>query len=154
MESRFPCHPGTYALIFQNSAPASIQAGALGCLVVEPGWYIYVGSAFGPGGLRGRMRHHLNDRPAHWHVDALKQAAALRAVWFCADRRRLEHIWAQAWLEFPATSAPWQGFGASDCHCRAHLFRRFRRPNRQRFAARLKLLYPELELLEVILPAS
>lgn len=142
MDYQFPSQPGTYALIFQNNALTVIQAGSLGRLVVEPGWYIYVGSAFGPGGLRGRLMHHLNDRPQRWHVDALKSAVPIHSVWFTTDLRRLEHAWAQTWMDLPGITLPWKGFGSSDCHCQAHLFRGFHEPDRRWFENRLQILYP------------
>ena len=142
MDNQFPSKPGTYALIFQNHALTYIQAGSLGRLVAEPGWYIYVGSALGPGGLRGRLMHHLNDRPHRWHVDALKAAASIHSVWYTADPRRLEHAWAQTWMDLPGITVPWKGFGSSDCRCQAHLFRSFHEPNRHLFEARLQMLDP------------
>ncbi len=142
MDYQFPSKPGTYALIFQNNALTYIQAGSLGRLVVEPGWYIYVGSAFGPGGLRGRLMHHLNDRPRRWHVDALKSATSIHSVWFTTDPRRLEHAWAQAWMNLPGIAVPWKGFGSSDCRCQAHLFRSFHEPDRHLFEDRYQVLFP------------
>ena len=51
--------PGTYALILRASTAQTIQIGRLGDLVMQPGYYIYVGSAFGPGGLAARVGRHL-----------------------------------------------------------------------------------------------
>lgn len=122
MDASIPSLPGTYALIFHALAPVCAQAGALGTLRFEPGWYIYVGSAFGPGGLRGRLAHHLHPRPQRWHVDALKAVAPVHAIWFTTHPEKLEHRWAQVWMGLPGVQVPWDGFGASDCRCRAHLF--------------------------------
>ncbi len=37
---------------------------------LEPGYYIYVGSAWGPGGLRSRIARHIKkDKKIHWHID-------------------------------------------------------------------------------------
>jgi len=44
--------PGTYALILRSEKRSRIQAGRWREIDVEPGYYIYVGSAFGPGGTR------------------------------------------------------------------------------------------------------
>ena len=72
--------PGTYALLLRARSGGRIQIGRCGSLAVRPGWYVYVGSAFGPGGLRARLRHHcrLAERP-HWHIDYLRRA--LRPSW-------------------------------------------------------------------------
>ncbi|MED5219495.1 MAG: DUF123 domain-containing protein [Candidatus Neomarinimicrobiota bacterium] len=50
--------PGTYALILFNSSAATLHIGALGTVDFSRGYYVYIGSAFGPGGLKGRLRHH------------------------------------------------------------------------------------------------
>lgn len=149
MDQQIPPQPGTYALILQNKTLATIQVGSLGWLAVEPGWYIYVGSAFGPGGLRGRLAHHLNDRPQRWHVDALKSASSIQAVWLTTDPRRLEHEWAEAWLDYPGVTAPWKGFGSSDCKCRAHLFRSTLKPDPRLFESRVQTLDSGIEVFAV-----
>ena len=39
---------------------------------LEPGYYIYVGSAWGPGGLRSRIARHIKkDKKIHWHIDKI-----------------------------------------------------------------------------------
>lgn len=52
--------PRTYALVFASSTAASIRVGKFGSLRLQPGFYVYVGSAHGPSGLRARLAHHLN----------------------------------------------------------------------------------------------
>jgi Uri superfamily endonuclease len=46
MESK----PGTYILVLRSQIGARAKIGRLGYLAVEPGYYLYTGSAFGPGG--------------------------------------------------------------------------------------------------------
>jgi len=47
---------------------------------------MFVGSAFGPGGLRSRIKHHTQPvRSAHWHIDYLRQAANVIDIWHSAD---------------------------------------------------------------------
>ncbi len=49
-----------------------LEIGRLGSFNIIPGFYAYVGSAFGPGGLRARIRHHLESvAQPHWHIDYL-----------------------------------------------------------------------------------
>jgi Uri superfamily endonuclease len=75
--------------------------GSLGRLQLRPGYYVYVGSAFGPGGLRARIEHHA--RPAvrpHWHIDYLRRYTRLEAVWYCGQR--CEYECAAAWLRYRA----------------------------------------------------
>ena len=50
--------PGTYALILSCSTDFGIQIGRLGTMRLQPGYYVYLGSALGPGGLRARIAHH------------------------------------------------------------------------------------------------
>ena len=55
---------GTYALLLACHSAASLQVGRWGLLHTLPGNYIYVGSAFGPGGLESRLsRHFRSDKP-------------------------------------------------------------------------------------------
>ena len=89
-------HPGTYALLLQADRQRTVRVWAAGArLTVEPGCYVYVGSALGPGGVRARVGHHsrLATRP-HWHIDYLRRAATLRDVWYSYDSVRREHAWA------------------------------------------------------------
>ena len=87
--------PGTYVLILHLAGGEVIRVGSLGSYAFPAGFYAYVGSACGPGGLAGRLRHHIagGARP-HWHVDHLRRAARLAEVWFIAQSLRREHGWA------------------------------------------------------------
>jgi len=136
-------HPGTYALILQADRQRTVQVGRLGQLTVEPGCYVYVGSALGPGGVRARVGHHsrLATRP-HWHIDYLRRAAALRHVWYSYDCVRREHAWADIFARMPGASIPLPGFGASDCTCLAHLYFFSRQPRLDSFRRRLQVALP------------
>jgi Uri superfamily endonuclease len=119
MDSR----PGTYALVLNASQPFTIRVGRLSDLSGSGGFYIYVGSAFGPGGLLARVaRHRREEKALHWHIDYLRQATTLVETWIAAGPRSLEHTWAQALLETHGVTLPAPGFGSSDCRCPAHLF--------------------------------
>ena len=63
---------------------------------VKRGYYAYVGSAFGPGGLAARLKQHrsISANP-HWHIDYLRRAAALVDSWISAEPDRTEHAWAE-----------------------------------------------------------
>ena len=114
---------GTYALVLAAAHPFEIQVGRLGILRGSRGFYVYVGSAFGPGGLQARVaRHYRAVKPLHWHIDALRQAANPVETWYTTDLLPREHAWAQVFLNHPGVSLPLPGFGASDCRCRSHLF--------------------------------
>lgn len=114
--------PGTYALLLRAGAEQTLEVGALGEMRVRPGVYVYVGSAFGPGGVRARVRRHARgDGPRHWHVDYLRAVTTLEAVWYTHDPTRRECVWAAAMRDMADASVPLGGFGASDCDCPAHL---------------------------------
>ena len=116
-------HSGTYVLILQAQAEQTITVGRLGVMAVRPGWYVYVGSAFGPGGVQGRVGHHARPHPKpHWHIDYLRQVAPLVELWYSHDPIRHEHTWASLFHQLPDATIPLPRFGASDCTCPSHLF--------------------------------
>lgn len=111
---------GTYSLVLRCRQPQSISVGRLGDISFSTGYYVYVGSAFGPGGVRARVRRHARvNRTRHWHIDYVRPALSLEEVWFCHDRVRQEHRWAAAFAEAGEVV---NGFGCSDCRCPSHLF--------------------------------
>lgn len=130
---RVPSNPGTYALILRSAATRTAVIGRLGKLAIDAGFYIYIGSAFGPGGLRARiMRHCRASKKKHWHIDYLRAFIAPVAVWYSDEAVRFEHRWAQAIAGMPAMKAV-DGFGCSDCDCGAHLFFTTAEPALNRF---------------------
>jgi len=119
---------GTYAVIFQCRSKATQQVGQWGMISLREGYYVYVGSAFGPGGVKARVSHHYhNTKKPHWHIDYLRRFMCPVTVWYTYDHRRLEHRWAKVFLKMNNMS-PFQGFGCSDCDCYSHLFFTFEKP--------------------------
>jgi Uri superfamily endonuclease len=118
-----PAGPGSYLLVLRAERAVDVTVGALGMLRVLPGYYLYTGSAFGPGGLRARVGRHVGPPGAlRWHIDYLRRAAQPAAVWCAPGPARWEHAWARALSASPACRLPLARFGASDCQCAAHLF--------------------------------
>ena len=114
--------PGTYLLILHAAQAQNITVGRLGMLAVRPGWYVYVGSAFGPGGVRARVGRHLRgDGRLHWHIDFLRRVAVIEQVGYTLDPSPQEHAWGQLVAAMPGAVIPLTGFGSSDCHCATHL---------------------------------
>jgi Uri superfamily endonuclease len=114
--------PGTYVLILQATQHDHLQVGRLGWLTVTPGYYIYTGSAFGPGGLRARLARHLSKPDTlYWHIDYLRTRTLPEEIWVTAVAEKLEHAWASALRSIPGAHQPLRGFGASDCRCPSHL---------------------------------
>lgn len=124
-----PPTPGTYVLILEARRRRRIQVGRLGELEVLPGHYLYVGSAFGPGGLKARVERHLRSaKRSHWHIDHLRRAAEIVEVWWSEEPQSCEHEWAGTLASLPGLTVPLRRFGASDCRCIAHLFFSDREP--------------------------
>jgi len=139
---KIPSSPGTYALVLYCPHNCRLEVGKLGKFKFKPGWYAYVGSAFGRGGLRARCLHHL--RPAlrpRWHIDYLKAAAPLKAIWYTTDPVPREHQWANLIERRMHAGTPVPRFGSSDCACPSHLFHLPRKPSIEKFreAARRRL---------------
>lgn len=129
-----PARPGTYALLFELAQPVEIQAGRLGAIHLPAGFAVYVGSAFGPGGLRARIQRHLRpEKRPHWHIDHLTVLHPPDDWLIDLSGERLECIWAQHLAGLPGAAIIRPGFGSSDCRfrCPAHLlwFRPDHRPD-------------------------
>jgi Uri superfamily endonuclease len=121
--------PGTYALVLAATKRQVISVGKLGTFEVWPGFYVYVGSALGPGGLAARIgRHARQEKTLRWHVDYLRVVTDLVEVWFGPGRQRRECSWAARLAVMSGAEIRRLGFGSSDCGCRSHLvyFRRER----------------------------
>jgi Uri superfamily endonuclease len=119
---RFPSDKGTYVLILQLQNTTHLTIGKRGEYDFPAGWYLYVGSAFGSGGLRGRLRHHLKPvTKPHWHIDYLRAAAKVREIWYAVSADAYEHRWADVLCTLPDAHIPVPRFGASDCRCETHL---------------------------------
>jgi Uri superfamily endonuclease len=114
-----PNHKGSYILVAFLETDKRIRIGKLGLLDFLQGYYAYVGSAFGPGGLAARIRHHVQpQKRCHWHLDYLD--ATVVEVWVSGPDHRCEHEWAHTIKKAAAGHIP--GFGCSDCRCGSHLF--------------------------------
>ena len=112
---------GTYALLCFLDQERMITIGRLGTYRFAPGYYLYVGSALGSGGLRARIARHLcAEKKRFWHIDYFLAAAEALEVWEAEGAERAECAWAASALDFSGrVAAP--RFGASDCRCPAHL---------------------------------
>jgi Uri superfamily endonuclease len=120
---------GTYILVMQAPSPFILRAGGLGERDLEAGWYLYVGSAFGFGGLGARCGRHMRlNKTMRWHIDYLLARTRLHELWFRRGPIRFEHEWAGLLEAWRGSRLAWPGFGASDCRCPSHLWYRRRRP--------------------------
>ena len=133
-----PSLPGTYVLVLRISQRQEILVSTLGSLDVDPGFYLYVGSALGPGGLAKRIgRHARAEKKCCWHIDYLTAVATLDEVWYRVDDVRRECYWAECLKKLHGATLPLEGFGSSDCRCRSHLFHFQALPSHRVFRQRL-----------------
>lgn len=113
---------GTYVLVLKSPLRKTIRIGSRGDLALRPGYYLYVGSAFGPGGVLSRVSRHCRiDKAKHWHIDYLRSHTAIESIWYSHAGRRLEHVLARVLAQMEGMT-PEIAFGASDCKCESHLF--------------------------------
>ena len=136
MESALPEAKGTYVLIAFTARMKRLEIGRLGTYDILPGFYAYVGSAFGPGGLRARLQHHLESvAQPHWHIDYLLRHAEPVEVWYALSDRKLEQDLAELLKQSSGFRMPIPRFGSSDYRRSrtSHLFYSKRRPSFRRF---------------------
>jgi Uri superfamily endonuclease len=139
---------GNYVLLLQLATNESLSIGKLGTFDFPAGWYAYVGSAFGAGGLVGRLKHHLQpvERP-HWHIDYLRQVAEVKEIWLSPSRERREQEWVELMLAIPGAVVLVEGFGASDSVKESHLIYFDVRPLLEDFAVGIRVRFPEAQVL-------
>jgi Uri superfamily endonuclease len=120
-----PKAPGVYAVVFSLESRLSVVIAGRP-MELNPGVYLYVGSALGPGGLRSRISRHVERKvqKPRWHIDRLTISNAykpLASVW-CTTTMRLEPYLA---LMFKSSRLfePVGIFGSSDDRFKtSHLF--------------------------------
>ncbi|MCG3207013.1 MAG: hypothetical protein FOGNACKC_00613 [Anaerolineae bacterium] len=144
---------GTYVLLLHLDNDSTITVGRLGTFDFPAGWYTYVGSAFGAGGLLGRIKHHLQptDRP-HWHIDYLRQLAPVQEIWLSPDTERREADWVDLMVDIPGAVALVEGFGASDTTKETHLFYFDVKPSLEDFAVGVRARFPHAPVLRAFGP--
>jgi Uri superfamily endonuclease len=112
---------GVYVLIIRVYEDKDVNVGAMGRLTFRKGLYAYVGSA--QNNLEQRVKRHLRrEKRRFWHVDYLldNDAAKVIEVFHKQADKSEECTIAKAISE---RGEPVDGFGASDCSCKSHLFR-------------------------------
>ena len=114
---------GAYLLLLGLDAPVRVDIPTLLAIRCSIGWYLYAGSASGPGGIGARLaRHFRMSKKMHWYVDRLMEAAAERnALAFPAEAEcsLVAKLDRSEKFEIPI-----RGFGSSDCRiCESHLLR-------------------------------
>lgn len=130
---------GSYLLGMRLDEDVLLAIGRLGRFAFPAGYYVYAGSARGPGGLSARLaRHWRREKRFHWHVDYLLACVHLVEVWTAVSTQRLECVWAKAIMEMAGARVIVPRFGASDCRCPTHLIYFSRRPEEAGITATLQ----------------
>ena len=140
---------GTYVVVFRLDADADVTVGRPGTFPFPAGYYCYVGTAFGGGGVGARTARHRTPVKAKkkWNIDYLTPYARAIEVWWTHDTIKRECTWSSALASVPGFAAPARasghdcrgnraaGFGAPDGRlCKAHLYLSHRRPRVHDFA--------------------
>ena len=148
MATDLPEAKGTYVLVASVAQMKRLEIGLLGAYDVVPGFYAYVGSAFGAGGLCARIGHHLESTAApHWHIDYLLGIAEPVEVWYTTAKQKLEHHWAELLEQAPQFRVPIPRFGSSDYHRSrsSHLFHSKRRPSFRWFQHQIRDQHDDIQ---------
>ena len=112
---------GTYVLIIALEHDRLISVGKLGQILFRAGTYAYCGSAMA--GYRGRVgRHFSSEKKLHWHIDYLLLEAEPVGAFLVPGGAGVECSLGRLISSLDGSEAI-EGFGASDCPCRSHLYR-------------------------------
>ncbi len=117
-----PALKGAYALILHIAHPVSVKRPRTARKPLAPGWYVYAGSARGPGGIRARLaRHFRADKRMHWHIDQLTSLSGVR-MWASPAPGGHECDLVAQLSNSGLFRTPCAGFGSTDCRqCEGHL---------------------------------
>ncbi|MBT3764550.1 MAG: GIY-YIG nuclease family protein [Rhodospirillaceae bacterium] len=116
-----PSLPGAYLLAVFLANPFDLSVSTLPATTLPRGWYIYAGSARGPGGLKARVGRHLRrGKSPRWHIDPLTEAATEMFASLYVEGRECGLM--TKVIKSQRFQVPVPGFGSSDCRiCPSHL---------------------------------
>ncbi len=114
-----PNAPGAYVLLIHldQSLALTLSINAKGTL--DPGRYLYCGSAKGPGGLKARLSRHMSKgKKVRWHIDRVTEPGKVIGAWVVEGGNECDLADALNGLPIPIYR-----FGSTDCdNCPSHLF--------------------------------
>jgi Uri superfamily endonuclease len=112
---------GIYCLIMKLDESIMQDVGALGLIPFSKGTYAYVGCA--KKGMEKRLLRHLSeDKNIHWHIDFLLSNEHVKIVdIFYNSDSKLDVC--KVAKRASVSSVYINGFGASSCSCKSHLFK-------------------------------
>jgi len=112
---------GVYYIIIKVLNNINIKVGALGYMLFNKGYYVYIGSA--QNNLEKRVsRHIIKRKKKRWHIDYLtsNKNVAISKLFYKKAKNEFE---CKIALLLSKDSEPIKGFGCSDCKCKSHLFK-------------------------------
>ena len=114
---------GSYSLLLEIKESNSVEVGVLGKIELLKGFYVYNGSAFGPGGLKRVQRHKKKSgqqKGCHWHIDYLLTLRNSQIVEVFT--KESSHHECSLSKDMKRVFDFIEDFGCSDCGCVTHLF--------------------------------
>lgn len=117
-----PALSGAYVLIVKLKHELHVDRPRYAPYTLVAGWYVYTGSARGPGGIRARLaRHFRKNKRRHWHIDQLTLAPGAQ-IWASPAPEGNECDLVANLIRSGLFHTPCPGFGSTDCRkCEAHL---------------------------------
>jgi len=114
---------GAYILSIHLEGLTSIAIPKMKTAKLQPGTYLYAGSAYGSGGIAARLKRHFKKhKKVHWHVDRLTSVAV--TVEALAVLGGNECVLTEALISSGQFKTAIHGFGNSDCRtCDSHLLK-------------------------------
>jgi len=119
-----PPDPGSYIIVGRLAKEVCLTTGLFKGYLLARGYYLYTGSAFGPGGLLARTTGHLNpETKKFWHSDHIKAHMNIDEIWYSLGGKYQECQFIKVLAGMKNSSFPIHKFGSSDCThgCPAHL---------------------------------
>jgi Uri superfamily endonuclease len=115
--NKIPKVKGYYILIIEVSKRTTISVRSGRKFMLQPGFYFYIGSAHGPGGLRSRLLRHLREEKRRfWHIDYLisNNSSCIRGFYILLANTKTPDYESIISTKLIRIFKPIRGFGCSD----------------------------------------
>lgn len=115
---------GTYILFIRIKAEISIEIRKKK-VKLQPGYYVYIGSAFGVGGLSSRLHRHMRKtKKKHWHIDQVTMSKSTQIEGIGISLEKKNECQIASIFSSIKNIKIISGVGNSDCNfCQSHFFR-------------------------------
>ena len=113
--NKIPREKGVYVLCLKLDKPFKGIIGSLGLIEIPSGYYVYVGSAQGAGGLQARISRHLRkSKKKFWHIDYLLEKAKIVKIYYAiTPSKKFEYLLARKMIS-KGFKVLVEGFGSSE----------------------------------------